>query len=256
MRRESPSRPKPQSVETISRSGGTYSSALRMRFGHHLRRLDGRRRVAHDADGDLLVGPVLAEEREVAPARRRALEREHVGVGGEEIGERALVRGALPVERLLVRVPPARVEPDLGLDAPDLAVEGVGEELEVGVGRAPVDGGAVVARLLHLDHPAPGGRHLAQLGVEDVGDVEDQLTLRGVVPVHEHLGEDLGADRAELHRPVGEPLGRPPERGVLERAGLDPLAHDGRLVGLHDLVEDVAGPEGPARRPPSGPRGR
>jgi hypothetical protein len=69
------------------------------------------------------------------------------------------------------------------------------------------------------------------------------------VPVHQHLGERLGADRPELHRPVGEPLGRPPERRVLERARLDPAAHDGGLVGLHDLVEDMAGPEGPARRP-------
>src|SRR4029453_15132125 len=52
--------------------------------GHELGRLHRRRRVVHHADGDLLVGAVLAEERQVAAVGRGALQRDHVGLGGEE----------------------------------------------------------------------------------------------------------------------------------------------------------------------------
>src|SRR5439155_1046831 len=97
--------------------------------GHDLGRLDRGARVAHHAERDLFVRPVLPEEREVLAAGRRALERDDVGVGLEQMRERALVGWALPVERLLVRDAPAGVQPQLRLYALDLTAEGVDTQL-------------------------------------------------------------------------------------------------------------------------------
>ena len=97
-----------------------------------------------------------------------------------------------------------------------------------------------MARLLDLDDLAARSRHLAELDVEDVGHVHDQLALGSVVLVHEHLHQGLGADGAELHRPVGEALRGLVQRGVLEIAGGELFPHDGRLIRLHHLVEDAA----------------
>jgi hypothetical protein len=141
-----------------------------------------------------------AQQRQVAPVRRGALQGEDVGVRLQQVRQRALVGGPLPVQRLLVGIAPACVQPDLGTDAGDLAVHRLGEELEVLVGRRAVGAGDVVLRLFHLDDPAAGGRDLLELGVEDVGERQDEITVGGVVPVDEHLGQRLGRDRAELHR--------------------------------------------------------
>jgi len=90
--------------------------------------------VTDHTDADLLVGPVLAEEREVAPVRAGAFEGDHVAVELEQMRQRALVARHLPVHALLVRIAPAGVHPDLGVDARELAVERQRQELEIGVG--------------------------------------------------------------------------------------------------------------------------
>src|SRR5207253_1880176 len=87
-------------------SGAEVLERLPDQVGDDLGRLDRGARVAHHAERDLFVRPVLPEEREVLAAGRRALQRDDVGVGLEQMRERALVGWALPVERLLVRVAP------------------------------------------------------------------------------------------------------------------------------------------------------
>src|SRR5215467_12174911 len=53
--------------------------------GHVLGRFHHSVAVADHADADLLVGPVLREERQVHAARARALERDDVGVELEQV---------------------------------------------------------------------------------------------------------------------------------------------------------------------------
>jgi len=113
--------------------------------------------VADHADADLLVGPVLREEGQVHAARARALERDDVGVELEQLGQGALIARRLPVHALLVGVPPACVHPDLGVDACELPVECLGEELEVGVLAVGPRGAPVVGRLLDLDERTASG---------------------------------------------------------------------------------------------------
>src|SRR5207247_10155655 len=132
----------------------------------------------YNGGGDLLVGAVVFEQRQVAPFRGRAFERQHVGVRRQQVRQRALVGRPLPVQRLLVGIAPAGVQPDLGVDAGDLPVDGLGEKLQILVGGGAVGAGDVVLRLLDLDHAAPGGRDLLEFGVVDLGQGQDQLTVR------------------------------------------------------------------------------
>jgi hypothetical protein len=52
----------------------------------------------------------------------------------EEIRQGTLVARGLPVDTLLIRIAPAGVDPDLGVDADELTVKCLGEKLQVGVG--------------------------------------------------------------------------------------------------------------------------
>jgi len=61
------------------------------------------------------------------------------------------------VQRLLIRVAPAGVQPDLRIDAGDLAVDRLGEELEILVVGGAIGAGDVVLRLLDLDDATAGG---------------------------------------------------------------------------------------------------
>src|SRR5438552_9537534 len=173
MRRLNPSRPKPQSVVTTSRSGGMYSSAADQ-TGDVLGRLDHRVAVADHADADLLLRRVLAEEREMLAVTALALEGDKVGVELQEMRQGALVARRLPVHALLVRIAPARVHPDLGVDPDELAIECLGQELEIGIRAVRPRGASVVRRLLDLDEGAAGGGQLTELGVHDVAEIVDQ----------------------------------------------------------------------------------
>ncbi len=167
--------------------------------------------------------------------------------------QRALVARHVPVDALLVGIAPAGVHPDLGIHAGELAIEGLGEKLEIGIGGGRLQGAAMVRRLFHLDQWATGRGHVAQLRVHDVAEVEDHGFVVVVELVPQHRGEGGGADGAELHRPVGRALSDLPERGVFQRAARELLAHDARLIGLLHLPQDLARAQAVARHP--APRG-
>ena len=153
----------------------------------------------------------------------------------------ALVARRLPVHALLVRIAPARVHPDLGVDPDELAIECLGQELEIGIRAVRPRGASVVRRLLDLDEGAAGGGQLTELGVHDVAEIVDQGLLVTVVLVPQHAGEGGRADGAELDGLVGETLGHLPERGVLERSSGEPALDHAGLIGLLDFPEDLAG---------------
>src|SRR5438046_464800 len=143
----------------------------------------------------ILVGPMLREERQVLAIATGALEGDDVGVELQQIRQRALVARRLPVHALLVRIPPAGMNPDLDVDADELAVERLGQELEVGVGAIGARRAAVVGRLLDLDQRAAGRGQLTELRVHDVREVVDQLLVVAVVLVPQHAGQRGTADR-------------------------------------------------------------
>jgi hypothetical protein len=140
------------------------------------------------------------------------------------------------------------VDPDLGLDTLDLAVEGVAEELQLGIRRVGAQRRVVVPRLLDLDEGA-ARRQLAQLLVHDRRQVHDQLVVGAVVLVPQHPDQDLRAAGPELHRLVGHALRGLPHGRILERPACHRARHDGRLVGLLDLPQNVPGANGEVARP-------
>ena len=141
------------------------------------------------------------------------------------------------------------MHPDLGVDAGELAIEGLGLELEIGVGGVGLLGAAVVRRLLDLDQRAAGVGQLAELRVHDVAEIEDHRLVVVVELVPQHRGEGGGADGAELERPVGQALRHFPQLGVFQRAARELLAHHAGLIGLLHLPQDLAGPQAVARHP-------
>src|SRR5262249_42392654 len=148
---------------------------------HVLGRLDDRIAMVHHADADLLVGPVLPEQMEIPTVRAGALERDHVAIELEQMGQRPLVARRLPVHALLVRVAPAGVHPDLGVDAFELAVERLRQELELGVGAVRACRAAVMRGLLDLDQRTARSGQLAELGVHDVAEIVDERLVVAIV---------------------------------------------------------------------------
>src|SRR5271155_552861 len=161
----------------------------------------------------------------------------------------ALVAGDLPIDALLIGIAPAGVYPDLRIDAGELAVEGLGLELEIGVAAVGAGREAMVARLLDLDHRAAGGRQFAQFGIHDVAEVEHHRLVVGVMFVPQHAGQGRRADRAELHRTVAEALRDLPQCRVFEWAAAELLFDDCWLVGLLHLPQDPAGADVVPRHP-------
>jgi hypothetical protein len=107
------------------------------------------------------------------------------------------------------------VAPDLGLGAQ--AAHGVVEHLdhELGIEHLvdqALGGEQVDLRLFHLDHLAAGVGELVQLLVQRVADREDRFLQVLVVQVAHRHGDELGHDRAELHRLGRLALRRLPHR--------------------------------------------
>ena len=85
----------------------------------------------------------------------------------------AFVTRHFPMYALLIRIAPAGMHPDLSVHAGELAIECLGEELEIGIRAVWLLGAHMVRRFLHLDQWAAGGGHIAQLRVHDVAEIED-----------------------------------------------------------------------------------
>jgi hypothetical protein len=132
------------------------------------------------------------------------------------------------------------MHPDLRLDAGELPIEGLGQELEIAVLAVRLDGAPVVRRFLDLDQRTAGVGDVAELRVHDVAEIEDHRAVVDVELVPQHRRQRRRADRAELHRPVGHPLCHFPELGIFERAARQLPAHHARLIRLLDLPQDLA----------------
>src|ERR1700758_2085648 len=134
MRRERPSRPKPQSVVITRRSGGIYSSALRIS-------------AATCSAGSTVVMqwlttpmPIflsvlyLAKSGRSLPSLLAHSKVMTVGIELQQVRQGALVARYFPVDPLLIGIAPASMHPDLGIDAGELVVERLGLEFELGIG--------------------------------------------------------------------------------------------------------------------------
>ena len=106
-------------------------------------------------------------------------------------------------------------------------------------------------RLLDLDHRAAGVGELVILLVEGVGDRQHALGHALVMAVLRSEGDDLGRDRAELDRLLGEPLRRLPQHGVLQVAAPDRADDRRHHPRFQVVVQDVA-----ARKPQPAAAGR
>src|SRR5258707_15864150 len=74
--------------------------------------------------------------------------------------QRSLVARHLPMYALLVRIAPAGMHPDLGVDAGKLAVERLGEELQIGVRALGLLRAHMGRRVPDPDPTAAWGRHV------------------------------------------------------------------------------------------------
>jgi hypothetical protein len=119
--------------------------------GDVLGRLDDGVAVIDDADADLLIGPVLGEERQIAVVAAGAFESDHVSVELQQMRQSALVACDLPINPLLMGGAPAVVHPDLGVETGKLAVDGFELEFEIGIGAVGPGGPAMLPRLLARD---------------------------------------------------------------------------------------------------------
>jgi hypothetical protein len=117
--------------------------------------------MVDDADADLLVGLVFAEQVQVLAVAAGTLEGDDISVQLQQMRHCAFVAGHFPVHALLVGVAPAGVHPDFRVDADKLAVESLGEEFEVGVSAIGTQRTAVVRWFLDLDQRAAGGGEFA-----------------------------------------------------------------------------------------------
>src|SRR5437867_5135221 len=115
--------------------------------------------MVDDANGDLLVSLDVLQQRSVACLVAAAFEHQDIAVHLEKIGQRTCVARPVPVEALLVRITPAGMRPDLGVDALYLAVECGGVKLEVAVAAGwPGVAAEMMHRLLDLDDGTARGR--------------------------------------------------------------------------------------------------
>src|SRR5260370_22040680 len=98
-----------------------------------LGRLDDGVRVTDHADADLLVGLVLREQRQILAVARGAFEGDDVAVQLQQMRQGALVARHVPIDALLVRIAPAAMYPDLGIDPGELAGERLAPEFHGGI---------------------------------------------------------------------------------------------------------------------------
>ena len=126
-----------------------------------LRRLNHRVAVVDNADADLLVGPDVLEQMQILSVRTRAFESQYITVELQQVRQSAFVTRHFPMDALLIRITPASMHPDLGIHVDELAIERLGEELEIGIRAIWLLGAHMMRRFLHLDERAAGSRHVA-----------------------------------------------------------------------------------------------
>src|SRR6516162_7480327 len=85
----------------------------------------------------------------------------------------ALVTRYFPMYTLLIRIAPACVYPNLSIHVGELAIERLGEKLEIGIRALWLLGAHMVRRLLYLDQWAAGSDHIAEFHVHNVAEFED-----------------------------------------------------------------------------------
>src|SRR5437773_2994224 len=196
--------------------------------------------MVDDADGNLLVSLDVLQQRCIACLIAAAFEHQDIAVHREEIGQRACVARPVPVEALLVRIAPAGMRPDLGVDALDLAVECGGVKLKVAVtARWLCVAVEMMHRLLDLDDGTARRREFPVLFVQSCGNVHDERAIILVVLIPEHYRQAGRTDRTKLDRMPAHLLGGLPDRGEMQRPTRDPAGHRWRMIGLLDFIEDV-----------------
>src|SRR6516164_7622897 len=102
----------------------------------------------------------------------------------------AFVARHFPMYTLLIRIAPACMYPDLSVHAGELAIECLGEKLEIGIRALRLLGAHMVRRLLHLDQWAADSDQIAELRVHDVAELEDHrlVVVIELVPQHRREG--------------------------------------------------------------------
>src|SRR5215475_1113576 len=153
------------------------------------------------------------------------------------------------MDTLLIRITPAGMHPDLGIHVDELPVERLGEELEIGIRAIWLLGAHMMRRFLHLDQRATGSRHIAELRVHDLAELEDHRFVVVVVLVPKHRREGGSADGTEFHRAVRHALRNLPQSGIFQWTAREPLAHYARLIGLLHLPQYLPGAQTVTRHP-------
>src|SRR6516165_8935141 len=141
------------------------------------------------------------------------------------------------------------MHPDLGIHVDELPIERLGEDLEIGIRAVWLLGAHMMRRFLHLDQRATGSRHIAELRVDDLAEIEDHRFVVVVVLVPQHRREGGSADGTEFHRAVRHAPRDLPQRGIFQRTAREPLAHYARLIGLLHLPQYLAGAQTVTRHP-------
>jgi hypothetical protein len=97
----------------------------------------------------------------------------------------------------------------------------------------------MMRRFFHLDQWTTGIRHLAELGIHNVAQIQHQLPVVLVVFVPQHAGQGRRADRTKLHRTVGQALRHLPQRRVFQRPAAKLVFHHAGLVRLLHFPQDM-----------------
>jgi hypothetical protein len=83
--------------------------------------------------------------------RTGAFNRQYITVELQQLRQSAFVTRHFPMYTLLIRITPAGMHPDLGIHANELAIECLGEELEIGIRAVWLLGAHMVRRFLQLN---------------------------------------------------------------------------------------------------------
>src|SRR5215510_10372106 len=110
---------------------------------------------------------------QILPVRAGAFNGQDITVELQQVRQSTFVARYLPMYALLIWIAPAGMHPDLGVHPDQLSIEGLSEELEIGIRAVRLLAAHMVRRFFHLNQWAAGGDHIAKLRVHDVAKIED-----------------------------------------------------------------------------------